>query len=420
MNDDLDVTRFGEGDDTFFLRPVFEADTFDELEERFAHGERPKAWSEAGLWAMNEMRALLGDEWPSETARTGWFPAELGSAYSHTVAFARLMELALRLREFGSTSGMATVRNALKSDRTPQRWFHTAMQLEVAALAAASGADVKFEASEQGVYPADVRLTTSVGSLAIETFAVLTSERWRNAADASDAISARISGIENRYGVSCDVDFASETLQEDELARFLDEIEFGAAVVKAGQPIHVVRVQRASASVGRGIDTRFSGPPISENPWPRLAARVARKREQTRSSNEGVWLRVDLLDGIWQFSPWAQAPLAQKVEALALQLRQELGRDIGQVAGVIASSGSLLAQGRFTDETVRALDGSSGVRRVLAPVRVRETLVIPFGPESLPAGHFFRELYAEEAAWLDAALAKQDLGTIAEMFPRRA
>lgn len=414
---ELEIVHFGQPDYTVVLRPVFEAENFGELEERFTHGERPEAWRRAGLWALAEMRALLGEDWLGDTAASGWFPAELGAAYSHTREYVRLLELALRLRQFAGARGIGRLRDGLKSDRRVERWLHTSLQLEVAALAASKGAAASFESRDQSLYPADVRLATDDLTIAVEAFAVLTSERWRAGVDASDAISDRVRAIEQRHGVTCAVDFAGEELDRDKRARFLDEIELGAVVVAAGQPLHVARAGRVNAVVTRSGEQRVIGPPIAENPWRRIAARVTQKREQTRVSKERVWLRVDLLGGIWQFSAWSQAPLGQKLSAFTTQLRHEFSGDIGQVAGVVASSGPLLAQGRFTDETVRALDGSSALRRVIKPARVRETLIVPFGPDSLPAGHFFRDLYADEPDWLDGALAGHGLGATAAIFP---
>jgi hypothetical protein len=412
---ELEIVRF-EPDLTVFLEPIFEADSFTELEERFRRGQRPEPWRRAGLWALDELRGILGEDWPG-AAPSGWFPPELGAAYSHTREYTRLLELALRLHRFADASGIASLRNSLKTDRRQDRWLHISLQLEVAALAARAGADTSFESRQQGRYPADVRLVADELTIAIEAFSLLTSERWRAGVDMSDAISDRLTAIERRYGVACEVDFAGELLEPEALRRFLDQIELAAAVVAEGQPVDLARAGAASARVSRGDKPSFNGPSITENPWRRISARLADKREQTRESGERVWLRLDLLDGTWQFSPWSQAPLADKLAAFGAQIRHEFGSR-GPLAGVVASSGSAMALTGLSDETVRAIDGSSALRRVIAPLRARETLVVPLGPDALEAGHFLRELYSNEAAWLDEALATEGLASTIEIFPR--
>jgi hypothetical protein len=414
----VDVISFAATQAVVFS-PAFEAESFAELADRFDHGERPEAWRAAGRFALGHVRDVLGEDWLAEVQRQSkWFPPELGAAYIHTREYARLLELALRLSSFEPTHGIAGVRNALRSDRRPERWVHTLLQLEVASLAVAADAEVRFEArTATGGYPADVLIDRNGVAIPVEVFAVLPSMQWRAAVASSDAIGDRIRAIEQTYGVTCEVDFSNEHLATEVLARFLDDIELGAAVVSSGQPVHVARSGNATAMVRREGESRLVGPPITENPWRRISARVEQKRDQTKGSPDRVWLRVDLLDGTWQFSQWAQASLAAKLEQFSTHIRELLKPETGNVAGVIASSGSALAQGRFSDETIRALDGSSALRRVIAPVRVRETMVIPFGPDALEAGHFLREIYAAEPEWFDGALKAADLNPIADIFP---
>jgi len=120
-------------------------------------------------------------------------------------------------------------------------------------------------------------------------------------------IGDHIRAIEQTYDVTREVDFSNEQLATEVLARSLDDIELGATVVSAGQPINVARAGNAMAIVRRDGESRLVGPPITENPWRRIAARVAQKRDQTKGNPDRVWLRVDLLDRTWQFNQRAQS-----------------------------------------------------------------------------------------------------------------
>ncbi len=61
--------------------------------------------------------------------------------------------------------------------------------------------------------------------------------------------------------------------------------------------------------------TSFTGPVVtSGDPW-RLANKLTKKATQTVEAGGG-WIRVDVLDGLWQFTDWARWALPQKAEAI--------------------------------------------------------------------------------------------------------
>ncbi len=166
---ELLVVRFGEpsplAGPTRDALPVFEhvceADSFEELRERVRNQtRRSEAWRRAGLWVLDQLSAVLGEDWPGKVRRSGsseWFPGELGYQHSHTIAYAKLLELALRLQKFEKSDGIRRVRRDLRDDRTPGRWHHTMMLLELAALAQAQDVNVLLESAERGTqWPADV------------------------------------------------------------------------------------------------------------------------------------------------------------------------------------------------------------------------------------------------------------------------
>jgi hypothetical protein len=87
------------------------------------------------------------------------------------------------------------------------------------------------------------------------------------------------------------------------------------------------------------------------------------------------------------------------------------------VAGVVVSSGSAWAQGRFEAEDAAAAGGRHALRRLIAPIRVRETLVVSLRPDAEDDAAWLAGLYADEPSWLPGALERAGLPALAEMFP---
>lgn len=393
-------------------------DGWDELAEMIARpGNTPRA--RAARAAIETMRLTLGEEWLAE----GWVPPELALAFSHTIAFAQLLELALRLSSFREAPGAGVIRQGLRSNRTTERWRHVQLQLELAALAGAVGADAKFETRSEHGWPADVVLEHAHESVAFETFAVFTSDEWRAATGASDEISDRLFALELKHHLSLVVDFQGENLSPKELESWLRGVEQAAdLVVSDGREREVTsgQVRARLARNDSGPPSSFRGPPITANPWRRIVRKLDAKREQVSANTDSVWLRVDLLEGMWQFSEWARAPLPEKLAVMRDYLRAEFTQAAG-LAGIVVSSGAAWAQGRFDDEDAVADDGSIALRRNLRPLRVRETLIIPLRSSATSGTvDLLRNAYTQEPESLDLAIREAGLGTLDEVFSAAA
>ncbi len=129
-------------------------------------------------------------------------------------------------------------------------------------------------------------------------------------------------------------------------------------------------------------------------------------------------MRVDLLDGIWQFTEWARYDLAQKLLVLEGYLRQEFA-GAATLAGFIVSTGPAMAHGTFTDEALQSELGSVALRRNLPPIGVRETLIVPMSDQGSSLVDFLATAYAAEPSSLDRSLQVAGLGTVEEIFPRQ-
>lgn len=368
--------------------------------------------------AIGILRSILGEGWLD--VDPAQIPHEIALGFSHTLAFVQLLELALRLHEFSDAAGSAVLRRNLRKDRRPESWRHVELQLELAALTAAAGAEIEFERGAKDGWPADVVATLNGASASFEAFSVFKSQEWREAEQESDVIVNRILAQQIRHNLSIVSDFHGRVLAPDELEDWLQRLETAAEdVAEDGEPRTVAAgvVSAAIAPADRGPASRFSGPPIVFNGWHRMLGKLERKSRQTSASPDGVWLRVDVLDGIWQFTEWARYDLSQKLLVMEEYLRQGFAGD-PSLAGFIVSTGAVMAQGTFKDEAVQSERGSVALRRTLEPLRVRETLIVPMSARASDLVDYLATAYAAEPDSLDRSLHLAGLGTVDEIFPR--
>jgi hypothetical protein len=140
---------------------------------------------------------------------------------------------------------------------------------------------------------------------------------------------------------------------------------------------------------------RMERPTVIADGWRRTRQRILDKAAKDYGPTPH-WVRIDVLDGLWQFTPWAGYSLADKVHAVATQLRKDLERH-RKIAGLVLSSGATQAQGTFTNETYTSRTGPAGCRRVLPAGRVRDTVVVPLQVEASGDADLWLRMYDKEA-----------------------
>ncbi|MCW2985508.1 MAG: hypothetical protein JWR63_3078 [Conexibacter sp.] len=377
--------------------------------------ERPDGWIPTGHWALDTLETMLGSEWPSVVqakAPDGGAPA-LAYASTHTVAYAELLELAVRLTLVDGLRGHAKLRAALASDPRPDVLAHSRIQLEVATLALRAGQDPELEPSIGNRRPADVSFDLVADRVVVETRVVLTSDPWRHASRQTDEVFERISGLERSLEVRVEGDMSRhlDASEVDELER---RIEQHAALVAIGAAAPPIRLGGAHLRVVHREHTPvngLTGPQMTGESWARVGSRIRQKAEVAQESGAN-WLRLDALNGLWQFTHWAGTALPAKLAALTAIARPALGA----LDGLVISSGLLLNQGDLQDEDSFVPEGGAILRRRVAPLRVRETLVIPSVALPLKTGEFWRTAYAEEPSWLAWALERLALPSPREIF----
>ena len=359
------------------LAPEFAAYvSWDGLSARISESARSDEGRTAGIWAIDVLRNQLGHDWMERAALAeGRAPSDLLLSMVHAVAFGELLDLALRLHLLRNVEGMAVVRRDLKNDLREQRRLHTRVLLSVAALALQRGHGVAMEKRVAvDLAPTDVVITMPSGNLISETFAVLTDDIMRQGMDYTESLTRGVRRI--CWGNAVEIDGQLQAvLTEEATADWLARVEEVALSVKSDgkarevdHPIGPVTIFSLADAAQR--TTSFIGPPMTGRGNHRLGGILRKKAEQAASAG-ATWICAEVLDGLWQFTPWAGWNLPAKGEAIAAEVRQALD-GIAGVHGAVLSCGPAMAQGDFVGESTRLADDGFALRRVFAPVRVRE------------------------------------------------
>jgi len=394
--------------------------TWNYWRELIGSAARSQAWRTVGLWAVDLLQERLGEQWPQRAwEKFGRLPAGIELAPTHPVAFAELAELALRLELCRDCERFPRVRRTLASNANEDEVAHLRMQLEVATLALHASHAVEFEPIVPGGgRRGDLQLNLAGDASAlVETRAILMTEQMRRAQRFSDDMFDAIRAIGFRHGVECEGEI-TRVLDEQQTSVLLGDLARHAGLVARGITLPAFRAHGVSLNVrpGAGIGGGLKGPATGGDAWPRLATRLRQKAEQTRGA-EGVWLRLDVRAGLWQFTDWAREDLPAKLVLLHHNVSSVLVEQ-PHVAGVVMTPGSVLAQGTFTNDDHEGVDGAFALRRLITPLRGRETMGMPLGrdEETLRLAGVWRDLYAGEPRWLDDALDAFGLPRSDEVF----
>jgi hypothetical protein len=379
------------------------------------------AWRQVGVWAVDRLQDRLGDDWPQRTwEKHGQLPGGMAWAIGHTVAYFELIELALWLEVLRDCEGFADLCRPLKHDPREDVIPHLRLELEVGALAAAAGYGVHFERPIPGsTKTSDITIDLDNGqSLLVEARVILQDKRAVASNRFTDRAFGGIQNICSRYDVECN-GHLTEILDDPELAELLDTVEAHARLVKVGASTPPLLIHGATLQVtqrGTNPDEGLHGPALTGDLWPRLADRLDQKAHQTQGAQR-VWLRICALQGLWLFTHWATLPLADKLASMRHNIISQLS-DHPHVDGVIISSASAWPQGTIDPDEHDDELGGHALRCAIPPMMARETLIVPLRVDTDTERHarVWRDLYASEQNWLDHALKKFTLPTVAEIF----
>ena len=223
--------------------------------------------------------------------------------------------------------------------------------------------------------------------------------------------------IEAHYKVDCVTRF-ERMVDSAELSTYLDALRDAASTTaKTGRPVEFDLGYASGAAYPHGErPTRdlHVGPRPNADLWSRFARRIQEKADQLAGAGHG-WIRIDELGGLVALTPLSQLRPVEQLGILAQNINQVLaGSD--QVDGVIISHSADVDW----SITARELDISEPSYRArllelrLPGRRRRRTYVIPTASRGLLLQqHNFlspASWYANEASWLDWAMARLRLG----------
>ena len=374
---------------------------------------RSPEWTEAGMWALDRLDEFLGRDWPELAWRSfGLLPVPLGYAAGHVVAYAQILELALRLRLLRDVEGWGDVRRDLRQDRRSERALHVSVQLETAASGLRLGWPVRLEppGSTDGK-PADVCFDGPAGLTTAEAKALLPSasadahHRGVDAAIGRLTIEAAARGL--ILGGELDV-----IPTDNDIAAVLAWMTDAAGFVRAGGTLPAFSQAGFNLCLTRSDDPNppgLRGPRFAEDLLGRLLDQLRHKGRQAAAAGAS-WLRVDVLTGLWRFTTWGRLPLPAKLAQLSQEVRAALAdRRSPQLHGVVLCSAAGLHLGDVAVEQTRLDDGLLGLRQAVLPQRARECLVISLAPDGHREAEDWSTLLDARAAWLPWALAQADL-----------
>jgi len=371
-----------------------------------------------GAWAMDQIRAALGETWPERWhGRFGWLPPFVGDPANNAIAYAQLVEAGLRLDRLAGTLRLKRLTKEWSQDLQEIRLLHVGLQLEVAALASSVGASVEFETPIQlpkTRRPADVVMSAEGEKLIAECFCVYTDDYTTDsmAYDQDFGFRLHMMAIDLRLSGHWDVRLpAAET--EQLLAEVGQTVALvladglGRDVTRSGIELHL-----APWSAPDGAEVTLEGPNTSAAGWRRARGIINGKAQDWVGSPVPVWLRFDLLDGTWMFSDWAQRSLPEKTEWMASLVAEAVAAT--GVAGAVVSAGPAIDPKAQEEEHV-GTGGIVGLRTRLDPLRVRETIIVPLSPARARHKQLWRSIYQAETHWAKDALASASLPTLEEI-----
>ncbi len=392
----------------------------------FGHSEGAEYLSDAGKdvarSAAADLAVFFGERWLDKAMRpTGpsgaqripslgrfspvfsmlpW-PGRAG-AYIEAVRWWASLQLLVK----DNVSGIGTVRSAIRSDITVDRFLHTLVQARLAALGKYQGLHVVLE-PEKDTGPGDVLLQAGQISAFVEVFTLATGSHFTTANQFLDQCTTHLHGLE--FGKNL-------VYWEGELPGFLSDARYQAWIEETTNATGECRRTRQSVEVkapdGRKLTvrpgkvphgSRLVGEMVEKDQGRRLLATLKKKAAKTRDAGS-AWIWAEDYGGIYPFTPFAELPLTGKIDELSDLVREVLA-DYPHVAGIVLSN---VGRRRFPlppDESFELPTGY-GFLRGLPLDRVRETLIIPRRLILPDQSRLLVRLCREEPHWLDWALAE--------------
>ena len=385
----------------------------------WAELSEPGAATEVGAevvqWATDVVATFYGDEWFASNVDT--FSHPLFSMYDYPlrnpIAVVRHIERAARIALLPDLVSETLSRgvNGIRRSVSADEFDHLDLILEVIGLALRDGWDVEAEAPSAGGRLPDIALRRSGFTYFIEVTTQGAERNFRATERQGQLIQNLQWQVEFAYAVDCNTR-VSAVLSDQEVADFAEALERAAAQTAETGAQSEFDLDFASASVyprgQRPGTTIHEGPMLSDDLWPRFAARLRDKAEQTRGSDR-AWIRIDELGGLFMLTSAYHLSLPDRLRTLIQDIVITLD-DFPHVQGVIVSHGASPDWTPMTSElgVHEGISNSAVVERRLPGGRRRTTYVVRLRQRGLILPpHLLVEperWYANEGTWLDWAL----------------
>lgn len=364
--------------------------------------------------AIDEAERMLGPSWPSrQFERKGWWPGEFNLLMFHAAALPQFLAFVMRLEAAANEPTFTTVLRGLKRGVTSTDWRHALLQLEVHRALRSPGTAITFEPEITGSRnKADLMITPSEGSpFLVETTSLARADVDQAWEEYEHNVWQAVTTLELRHNVRIAVELIDHR-NETETATWLAAIEAAAAsseheVQRVESPMGRAEVRRAGSPTP---ERTFVGAVATRDGWRRLGRALQAKARQSEGPLP-VWLRVDALDGFFQFTEFATLDWTEHVDRVATNLREDLA-GASHLAGVVLSSGPAVVLGATDptaeNQTTRSAAGC-GLRRLISAHTVRETVVVTLRDDVTDQRERWTAAYAAEPEWLPHDLSGRAL-----------
>lgn len=363
-------------------------------------------------WAYEQLRSTFDDDWLTRaqvSSEPPSLPRYLGLAPFHNVAFADVLEWALRLRTIADLRGCDEVVAELRGDATEGRVSHGALQSRLAGGAARLGWAAELEPSAGATKPADIEFFASTGPIRVETKVLGMSDVAQGLRLQTDAVRDRVSDLGVEYDAWIEGRF-DRLPDERETDALVSSVAVWASGRRAPQPwatdgIDLTIVDR------HGPCGRLTWRGEQTETWPRLARILRKKAKQMRDSG-AQWLCVEIRSGMWRDTRWSRSDLQSKLGAVVEALHATFAFDPPDGIVLMSPVGPNVAG---VDDDFVVLGAAAGLRRRIEPGRIQETLIVPLQRNTSAAVDDWFQLADAQSTWLEWALAAAGLPQFSEI-----
>lgn len=396
--------------------------TWRQIDEMIGRGGLSEGGAAAARWAVDRFRAHLGESWPGrQYDKRGWFPRELLLVGAYRYALPQVLSWALWLDAAAAEPTFAKVRTSMKKGMDTATWRHTWLQLEVARVAASAGTPFSFEPPIPGsTKSGDLLIDPESGSpWMVEIVTVPRADVDMKWEDYENRFKIVIRKVEHAHSVTCVV-VLDDHAPEAETQEWLAAIEAIAAIAAESRQVQVIQWDIGVVTIypdSLPPGPRFTGAAQYRDGWHRLGRTLAKKAEQITGPLP-AWVRVDCLDGLFQFTEWTKMTPTERLDEIAGVIRANVAWPANAQGVVLSSGAGVNFDGNDANAQAVTVRSESGafLRRLANPYLVRETVIVPLGDAATEQADWWATAYGDEPTWLDADLTAAGLPKTADLL----